>query len=449
MIAITGAETYRALQTRTSDLQETLEYQTVTSDVLKVISQSTFDLQPVLDTVVQTAARLCEADQAVIVRREGETVWLGANCGFPPEYEAAAKALGVFPLDRNTPAVAHRALIEGRTIHIHDVAAVPGYPDIPIRLGKQRTSLAMPLLRESVPIGVILLARQRVEPFTDRQIELISTFADQAVIAIENTRLITEQREALEQQTAMSEVLEVINTSPGDLAPVFEVILEKAHRICKYDMGSLATYDGTFFRAVATRGYGNQAEVMARTPYRPLTAQRALLRGDRLIHIPDMQVYPVDPDDAAIPAFVTASGFRACLMVPLRKDGTLLGFLTGYRKVAGPFSEKQIVLLENFAAQAVIAMENARLITEQREALEQQTATAEVLQVINASPGNLAPVFDAMLEKAMRLCEAAFGSLVPFDGEYFQFGVTRGMSSGLVRCLAQTRTGSTKREYRL
>ena len=390
VIAITGAETYRALQTRTSDLQETLEYQTATSDVLKVISQSTFDLQPVLDTVVQTAARLCEADQAVIVRREGETVWLGANCGFPPEYEAAAKALGVFPLDRNTPAVAHRALIEGRTIHIHDVAAVPGYPDIPIRLGKQRTSLAMPLLRESVPIGVILLARQRVEPFTDRQIELISTFADQAVIAIENTRLITEQREALEQQTAMSEVLEVINTSPGDLAPVFEVILEKAHRICKYDMGSLATYDGTFFRAVATRGYGNQAEVYGTNAISPPDRPESVAAWRPSNPHTGHAGYPVDPDDAAIPAFVTASGFRACLMVPLRKDGTLLGFLTGYRKVAGPFSEKQIVLLENFAAQAVIAMENARLITEQREALEQQTATAEVLQVINASPGNLA-----------------------------------------------------------
>ena len=165
---------------------------------------------------------------------------------------------------------------------------------------------------------------------------------------------------------------------------------------------------------------------MARTPYRPLTAQRALLRGDRLIHVPDLQAYPVDPDDTTIPTFVAVSGFRACLMVPLRKDGTLLGFLTGYRKVAGPFSEKQIVLLENFAAQAVIAMENARLITEQREALEQQTATAEVLQVINASPGDLEPVFDAMLEKATLLCEAPRGQLATFDGEHFRFVAVHG-----------------------
>ena len=197
------------------------------------------------------------------------------------------------------------------------------------------------------------------------------------MIAIENTRMITEQREALEQQTATAEVLQVINASPGNLGPVFDAILEKAHRICNFDIGSLATYDGTFFRTAATRGYGDQAKWMARTPYRPLTAQRALLRGDRLIHVPDLQAYPVDPDDTTIPAFVVTSGFRACLMVPLRRDDTLLGFLTGYRKVAGPFSEKEIALLENFAAQAVIAMDNARLLDEIRQRQEELRITFE------------------------------------------------------------------------
>ena len=430
VIAMENARLLGELRQRTTDLQESLEYQTATSDVLKVISRSTFDLQPVLSMVAETAARLCIADQAAIILHENGMNHLAANCGFPPEYEARVNAIGPIPFDPASPTVTHRAIGERRAVHVHDVAAVCGYPDEPIRLGRQRTSLGVPLLREGEPVGVILLARQRIEPFTERQIDLVSTFADQAVIAVENARLIAEQREALEQQTATAEVLQVINASPGNLAPVFEAILEKALRLCIASFGTLLTFDGESIERVALLGVPPAFTEWSRR--NTLTKNAALIsRGIETRK-------PVQATDVMTDAFLATSpsvrdalvelgGVRALLQVPLLKDGIVVGFIAIFRREPGEFPETQIALLEGFAAQAVIAMENARLITEQREALEQQTATAEVLRVINASPGNLAPVFDAMLEKAMRLCGAAFGSFYTYDDERLHSVVQRGV----------------------
>ena len=420
VIAIASAETYRTLQRRTSDLQESLDYQTATSDVLKVISRSTFDLQPVLDALVKTVATLCDADMAAIGRPIGNLWRMAANFGFPSEFEAHQRSREPYPLDPESPTVAAKALREKAPVHIHDVAAVPGYPEASIRLGKQRTSLGVPLLRGDEAIGHMVIARQRVEPFTDRQIELVSTFADQAVIAIENTRLLTEQREALEQQTATSEVLQVINASPGNLAPVFDAILEKAHTLCGAAMGSLVLFDGAHFRAAATLGYPEEYDAVVRQAQPPTIRTQAIIDGERFAHVLDMQKVEAELDHSVVAlSRLSSTGIRTALWMPLRKDNKFLGFISAYRRKVQAFSEKEIALLENFAAQAVIAMENARLITEQRETLEQQTATAEVLQVINASPRNLTPVFNAMLEKAMRLCAAAFGEFHSFDGERF------------------------------
>ena len=426
-IAISSAETYRALRTRTVDLQELLEYQTATSDVLKVISRSTFDLHPVLNTLIQTATRLCDAEVGVITSREADGYRVTATFSMNTEYRS-------FLLGRLLPVIrgnmTGRTALEGRIVHIADIEADPEWTlHEATTLEKVRTVLGVPLLREGVVAGTINLARRAVRPFTDKQIELVSTFAAQAVIAIENTRLLTEQQEALEQQTATSEVLQVINESPGNLAPVFDAVLEKAIRLCASAFGILATYDGHIMRYVAMRGLTPEQEALLAD--RPLAAGQPTGRigdGENVVHLSDAR----DQDGYRAgfnPTrdFVDQVGARTAMWVALRKDKELLGILTIFRREVRVFTGKEVALVQNFAAQAVIAMENARLLNEQREALEQQTATAEVLQVINASPGNLAPVFDAMLERAMHLCGAAFGEFVTFDGELFKHVAVQGV----------------------
>ena len=429
VIALASAAALRALTERTADLQVSLEYQTATSDVLKVISGSEFELEPVFQAVVETATRLCHADQAVIYRYHDGVYRWAAGTSLLPDYERIERSVSIPP---GTGTVVGRVALEHRPIEILDALADPLYEvKDDARVGGIRTLLGVPLMRDGTSIGVIGLARQRVEAFTERQIELVKIFADQAVIAIENTRLITEQREALEQQTATAEVLQVINASPGNLAPVFDAMLEKAMRLCGVAFGMMTTFDGERFHPIVWRGLPAALSAYFAEGGGPSASSGMhgrLVAGAALAHVVGMKDEEAYRSGyAARRALVDLGGAQTGLAIALRKDDALLGTFMLYRQEIRPFTDKQIALLQNFAAQAVIAMENARLITEQREALEQQTATAEVLQVINASPGNLTPVFDTILEKAMRLCDAAFGVFYAYDGTSFRTVVTRGV----------------------
>ena len=437
VIAITSAETYRALQTRTSDLQETLEYQTATSDVLKVISRSAFGLGPVFQVVLETAVRLCRADQATIYRyQDGEYQW-AAGYSLYPDYERIEREVRISP---GTGTLVGRVALEGCTVQFVDAWSDPLYEvKEDARVGGVHTMLGVPLLRDGVPIGVFGLARRRVEPFTGRQIELVSTFANQAVIAIENTRLLTEQQEALEQQTATAEVLQVINASPGNLTPVFDAILEKAMRLCDAAFGMFNTYDGQSFHTVVTRGVPAAfADFRAKHPPIPGPGSpigRAL-ETKRPVHVFDWLEDPAykqgDPGGRAI---ADLGGARTVLNVPLVKDAAVLGMISFYRQQVRPFSDKQIALLENFAAQAVIAIENARLLDEIRQrtidlqqSLEYQTATSDVLKVISRSTFDLKPVLEALLSIAKHLCDADYAMVSQREANGFRALATQSAS---------------------
>jgi GAF domain-containing protein/anti-sigma regulatory factor (Ser/Thr protein kinase) len=411
VIAIENVRLFKVEQQRTRELSETLEQQTATSEVLRTISSSPGELEPVFQTMLENATRICEAKFGTLFRFDGENFHPVAQFNTPTPLLEAQTRRGSFQPPSGSQL--DRVLRTKQVSHTADDAASPVH-GLAATHGGARSLVAVPMLKDDSLIGVIVIYRQEVRPFTDKQIDLVTNFAAQAVIAIENTRLLTELRESLEQQTATADVLKVISSSPGELAPVFQSMLMKAVQICEAKFGLLfRCYHDSEFHAAAWVGVTPEYEkfLRERQSFRPDADAPLgrLLRTKELVHTADELA-----ENSSSPAAKYGCA-RSLVAVPMRKENELVGAFVIYRTEVRPFTSKQIELVQNFAAQAVIAIENTRLLSELKESLEQQTATADVLRVISSSPGELEPVFRAILENATRICQAQFGTLNLYD----------------------------------
>ena len=422
------ARTRELAETRKA-LTESLEQQTATSEVLRVISSSPGELEPVFQAMLANAARICEAKFGTLWLREGDAFRTVASHGDLPRADVEPWQRGnLYSPGPDVPL--GRVAKTRQPVHVSDMREDPSYlrgdklPVAAVDRGGVRTLFVVPMLRENDLVGGIAIYRTEVRPFSNKQIELVTNFAHQAVIAIENARLLNELRKSLQQQTATSEVLQVISSSPGELRPVFESMLANATRICEAKYGVLFRYEDGFFYPAATL---NPPPALAdflqrRGRFLPAkgTALDTAIKTNKVVHIDDDAAQEVPTAPARF------GGARSYIAVPMLKEDEVIGAIVIYRQEVRPFTDKQVELVTNFASQAVIAIENTRLLNELRqrtddlsEALEQQTATSEVLGVISSSPGELQPVFDAMLANATRLCGAKFGNLNLYDGGEF------------------------------
>jgi len=415
LIAIENARLFR-------ETQEALERQTATANVLKAISRSTFDLDAVLETLIGTAARLCRASLGVIFKVAGDVCRPAGLFGATPkliEHLAANP-----PLLSDKVSLTSRAVMARHAVQVEDAQNDPAYGRKDVQqVGGYRTLLAVPIVREGAAVGVLTLGRTFVQAFNDKEIELITSFADQAAIAMENVRLFNETREALERQTATAEVLRVISGSITDTQPVFDVIAERAARLTAASYGLVFRFDGELIHIVSSYGVDERGVAVARQAF-PMPAGEGSItaqavRDARVTQTADALLLP----DAAYKTKDVAIqiGYRSVLSVPMLREGRVIGAISVMRPTAGEFASKEVELLQTFAAQALIAIENARLFNETREALERQTATSELLKVIGRSTFDLEPVFDTLIESGVKLCGAKRGFVARHDGRLLRF----------------------------
>ncbi len=424
VIAIENVRLFNELQERNKALTEALEQQTATGDILRVMSSSPTDLQPVIQAIAENVARLCgDADGAVNLV-EGDHFVIAARSAHSPS------PLGTHrPIRRDL--MVGRSFLDNTVLHMPDLqqASKEEFGAAVERAHQfgYRAALAVPMVREGTPIGVLWVSRKEPIPFSDKQIALVKTFADQAVIAIENVRLFRELQErnkaltdALEQQTATSEILRVISSSPTDLQPVLDAIAKSAMQLCGASDGNILRVDGDGYRVVGH--YGSIPSNVERLPLvRDMVIGRAII--DRsVVHVFDLLAEP-DAEYASAKAYAARFGYRTVLAVPMLREGIAIGAIAIPRTEVRPFTDKQVELLKIFADQAVIAIENVRLFKELEErnkalteALEQQTATSEILRVISSSPTDLQPVLDAVAERAAKLCAALDAQVMLVDG---------------------------------
>jgi PAS domain S-box-containing protein len=426
VIAIENVRLFHALEVKNRDLTEALEQQTATSEILRVISRSPTDVQPVFDTIVQSAVRLCGADHSIAARFDGEFLHPLAHHGFSPEaLEVLAR---MFPTRPGRQSLLQRVALTGTVVNIPDMLEDPDYSHDYALAGGWRSGIAVPMLRDGKLIGGIAVAGKEPRAFSDRLVALLQTFADQAVIAIENVRLFNELGvrnrdlgEALEQQTATSEILRVISRSPTDVQPVFDTIAAAAVKLCGARFAFVTSFDGEWIHMRATVGPGAEAHRLG-YPMRPgpSTIAARVIRDRATVQIEDM----LADREYAHKEAAARQGFRSGVGVPMMRDGQVLGCIAVTRPEPGALPESLVRLLQTFADQAVIAIENVRLFTELErrnrdltEALEQQTATSEILRVISRSPTNVQPVFDTIARAALKLCGASSALVTTYDGK--------------------------------